>query len=72
MVSTFIIKATFVNCLHLQTVWPQIRPNRKSVVISIQTFDTLGPWFKILIFVSGQAAQTLNRCSDCVCVCVFF
>ena len=27
-------------------------------------FDTLGPWFKIIIFVSGQAVQTLNRCSD--------
>ena len=26
----------FFNCKHLQTVWTQIRPNRKSVVISIQ------------------------------------
>ena len=29
-------------------------------------FDTLGLWFKIFIFVSGQAVQALNRCSDCV------
>ena len=29
-------------------------------------FDTLGPWFKIVIFISWQAVQALNRCSDCV------
>ena len=29
-------------------------------------FDTLGPWYKIFIFVSGQAVQALNRSSDCV------
>ena len=53
----------------LLTFANSLDPDRAQQKVSRDQFPnrlTLGPWFKLFIFVSGRAVQALKRCSDCV------